>query len=99
MTDLMLTGRVPFEGTTQVQTLMAHLKQEVPDMVREDGVPVPVELQQVILKCLKKDAEERFGSMNDVIIGTLPFVATMFVMIALLVAFPELALWLPKLFY
>ncbi|MCP5154242.1 MAG: TRAP transporter large permease [Ectothiorhodospiraceae bacterium] len=39
------------------------------------------------------------GSMNDVIIGTLPFVATMFVMIALLVAFPELALWLPKLFY
>ena len=39
------------------------------------------------------------GSMNDVITGTLPFVATMFVMIALLVIFPELALWLPELFY
>ena len=39
------------------------------------------------------------GSMNDVITGTLPFVATMFVMIALLVLFPELALWLPELFY
>ena len=39
------------------------------------------------------------GSMNDVITGTLPFVATMFVMIALLVIFPELALWLPKVFY
>ena len=39
------------------------------------------------------------GSMNDVIVGTLPFVATMFVMIALLVIFPELALWLPEMFY
>ena len=39
------------------------------------------------------------GSMNDVIAGTLPFVATMFVMIALLVLFPGLALWLPELFY
>lgn len=39
------------------------------------------------------------GSMNDVIVGTLPFVATMFVMIALLVMFPQLALWLPQKFY
>ncbi len=39
------------------------------------------------------------GSMNDVIIGTLPFVATMFVMIVLLVLFPNIALWLPSLFY
>lgn len=39
------------------------------------------------------------GSMNDVIVGTLPFVATMFVMIALLVIFPQLALWLPQKFY
>ena len=39
------------------------------------------------------------GSMNDVIAGTLPFVATMFVMIALLVIFPEIALWLPEIFY
>ena len=66
---LMLTGRVPFEGTTQVQTLMAHLKQEVPEMVRDDGVPIPPEIQHVILKCLKKDANERFSSMNDVILA------------------------------
>ncbi len=39
------------------------------------------------------------GSMNDVIVGTLPFVLTMFVMIALLVAFPNIALWLPQMFY
>ena len=39
------------------------------------------------------------GAFNDVMIGTLPFVLTMFCMVALLMAFPEMALWLPSLFY
>ena len=39
------------------------------------------------------------GSMNDVMIGIIPFVLAMFVMIGLLVAFPAIALWLPRLFY
>ena len=38
------------------------------------------------------------GSMNAVIIGSLPFVVAMFVMVGLLVAFPSLALWLPNAF-
>jgi len=38
------------------------------------------------------------GSLNDVIIGALPFVVTLFVMIVLLVAFPRIALWLPEHF-
>jgi tripartite ATP-independent transporter DctM subunit len=36
------------------------------------------------------------GSMNDVIIGTAPFVFTLFVMIFLLTVYPDLALWLPR---
>ncbi len=39
------------------------------------------------------------GAMNDVIVGTLPFVLTMFVMIVMLVMFPQIALYLPGLFY
>ncbi|MFT5390834.1 MAG: C4-dicarboxylate transporter DctM subunit [Gammaproteobacteria bacterium] len=39
------------------------------------------------------------GSMNDVIIGTAPFVITMFVMIGILVLVPQLALFLPEMFY
>jgi len=39
------------------------------------------------------------GKMGDVMIGALPFVATMFAMIALLMMFPQLALWLPERFY
>ncbi|WP_245957073.1 TRAP transporter large permease [Aestuariispira insulae] len=39
------------------------------------------------------------GAITDVIIGTLPFIATMFVMIALLLAWPGMATWLPQQFY
>ncbi|MEH6526563.1 MAG: TRAP transporter large permease subunit, partial [Sneathiella sp.] len=39
------------------------------------------------------------GRLNDVMIGTLPFVLTMFVMIGMLLAFPQIALWLPELVY
>jgi tripartite ATP-independent transporter DctM subunit len=39
------------------------------------------------------------GTMNDVIIGASPFVVTLFVMIGLLVMFPQIALFLPQLFY
>jgi tripartite ATP-independent transporter DctM subunit len=37
----------------------------------------------------------RAGPINDVIVGTAPFVVTLIVMIGLLVLFPGLALWLP----
>jgi tripartite ATP-independent transporter DctM subunit len=36
------------------------------------------------------------GPIYDVIIGSAPFVVTLMVMIALLIAFPQIALWLPK---
>ncbi|MDX1737872.1 MAG: TRAP transporter large permease [Alphaproteobacteria bacterium] len=39
------------------------------------------------------------GVLKDVMVGTLPFVLTMFAMIALLIAYPSIALWLPSLFY
>ncbi|MEO8136827.1 MAG: TRAP transporter large permease, partial [Betaproteobacteria bacterium] len=39
----------------------------------------------------------REGSLYEVIIGALPFVITMMVMIAILIAFPNLAMWLPNM--
>ena len=36
------------------------------------------------------------GQIHDVIVGALPFVLTLMIMIAVLVAWPELALWLPR---
>ncbi|XXK30205.1 TRAP transporter large permease [Rhodobacteraceae bacterium nBUS_24] len=39
------------------------------------------------------------GEMLDVMKGAAPFVLTMFAMIVLLLVFPDIALWMPSLFY
>ena len=39
------------------------------------------------------------GEMLDVMKGAAPFVLTMFAMIVLLLIFPDIALWMPSLFY
>jgi len=51
----------------------------------------PVGLNLFVVQSLRKS-----GSMTAVITGSLPFVLALFVMVALLVAFPQLALWLPQ---
>jgi C4-dicarboxylate transporter, DctM subunit len=53
----------------------------------------PVGLNLFVVQSLRKT-----GSMNAVIVGSLPFVAAMFAMILLLALFPDLALWLPRVF-
>jgi C4-dicarboxylate transporter, DctM subunit len=50
----------------------------------------PVGLNLFVVQNLRKS-----GSMNDVIIGALPFVMAMFLLLLLLAWFPGLALWLP----
>jgi len=51
----------------------------------------PVGLNLFVVQSLRTS-----GSMTAVIVGSLPFVLALFVMVALLVAFPSLALWLPQ---
>lgn len=53
----------------------------------------PVGLNLFVVQSLRKS-----GSMTDVIVGSLPFVLAMFVMLALLAFFPDIALWLPRVF-
>lgn len=38
------------------------------------------------------------GSINDVFLGVAPFVVALFVMVALIIAFPEIVMWLPTYF-
>jgi tripartite ATP-independent transporter DctM subunit len=54
-------------------------------------VTPPVGLNLFVVQNLRPS-----GSMNDVIVGTAPFVLTLFLMLALLALFPDLALWLPR---
>ncbi|MGG5818073.1 TRAP transporter large permease [Falsiroseomonas sp. HW251] len=44
-------------------------------------------------------AVRREGTIAEVFVGTIPFFAAMVVMTALLVAFPDLALWMPRMMY
>jgi len=53
----------------------------------------PVGLNLFVVQSLRTK-----GTLNDVIIGSVPFVLTMIIAIVLLAVFPELALWLPKTF-
>jgi tripartite ATP-independent transporter DctM subunit len=53
----------------------------------------PVGLNLFVVQSLRKG-----GSLNDVIAGSVPFVLAMFAMLAMLVVFPGLALWLPAQF-
>ena len=51
----------------------------------------PVGLNLFVVQNLRKN-----GSLNDVIMGTLPFVLALFVLLGLLALWPGLALWLPQ---
>ncbi len=53
----------------------------------------PVGLNLFVVQSLRKS-----GSMTAVIVGSLPFVFAMFLMLALLAAFPAIALWMPQMF-
>jgi C4-dicarboxylate transporter DctM subunit len=53
----------------------------------------PVGMNLFVVQSLRKS-----GSMGAVIVGSLPFVAALFAMVAALAAFPDLALWLPRVF-
>ena len=53
----------------------------------------PVGLNLFVVQSLRES-----GSMNDLMIGALPFVLMLLTMVGLLALFPGLALWLPQFF-
>ena len=61
----MATGRRPFSGDSKLSTLASILHQEPPPAV-SSGEPVPRELERIIARCLKKNAQRRWQSMADV---------------------------------
>lgn len=60
----MLTGRVPFEGATPLQTLQKHIEEQpVPPSLLNPAVPYSVE--QVILCAMNKDPRLRFQTPHE----------------------------------
>ncbi len=62
----MLTGSRPFFRRTPVETAAAVLYDEIPAL-RDYQKDVPELLEQIILRCLEKEPEDRFQSMEDII--------------------------------
>jgi len=60
----MLAGRRPFGGDTPPQIAIAILRDDPPPLASLDGrVPQPIE--EIIMRCLEKNPEERFHSAHD----------------------------------
>jgi len=60
----MLTGRRPFQRSTQVETLAAILN-DVPPAIDETAPGTPLGLKRVVNRCLEKDPAQRFQSAAD----------------------------------
>jgi serine/threonine protein kinase len=63
----MAAGRRPFAAATSLDTLVSILQVE-PAPLREYAPEVPAELQRIISKALRKDREERYQTINDLLI-------------------------------
>jgi serine/threonine-protein kinase len=64
----MLAGRAPFERATDLATMMAHVAEAPPPIhVAAPEAVVPIELEAVVMRCLAKRPEDRFGSMDELL--------------------------------
>jgi predicted ATPase len=64
---LMTTGRLPFSGSTDVQTLdfICHAE---PEAMARFNYEVPSELVRIIRKCLEKEVERRYQSARELLV-------------------------------
>lgn len=71
----LLTGRTPFEGKNMVQ-LLANALEKAPPSPTQFRAEVPPDLARVVLRCLSKQATERFGSYEELRLALMPFSST-----------------------
>ena len=63
----MTTGRLPFPGSSDIQTidLIRHTE---PEAMARFNYEVPAELERIIRKCLEKDVERRYQSARELFV-------------------------------
>ncbi|HEX7605042.1 MAG TPA: hypothetical protein VF316_25670, partial [Polyangiaceae bacterium] len=68
----LLTGQVPFPADTVTQ-LTAMVVADAPQSIRKLREDVPEELRNIVLKCLEKKRDDRFGSVGELVMALTPF--------------------------
>lgn len=63
----MLTGRAPFDGQTSSDVLAAILERE-PVPLKSLAPDVPAEFQRIVAKALRKDQDERYQGIKDMLV-------------------------------
>ena len=65
----MLAGRVPFTAPAPVDVILKHLHDApVPPRELRPELNIAPELEQIVLRCLAKGREERFQSMDELLV-------------------------------
>ena len=62
----MVTGKVPFDADTPVSVALKHM-QEVPDEPIKLNQNVPFAVNQIIMKSMKKDPNDRYQNASEII--------------------------------
>jgi serine/threonine protein kinase len=63
MTYEMLTGKLPFEGRTQQEMMIARLRNDpIPLRERRPGMEFPENVEKVLLKGMARNADERYST-------------------------------------
>ena len=64
----MLTGKVPFDKSNSVNTLMAHVNEPPPPLrVTNPAIVVSPHMEEIVARCLAKDPDTRFTSMDELL--------------------------------
>src|SRR5690606_1680775 len=59
-----LTGELPFKAATHVE-LAQQVLEKPPPRPRDLAPQLPAELEAVVLRCLEKDPDDRYGTAGD----------------------------------
>ena len=64
----MVAGRLPFDGSTSSEVLASILSEGEPQPLARYSRDVPIELERIALKALRKDREQRYQTVKDLML-------------------------------
>src|SRR5205823_7933086 len=63
-----MVGKPPFEGRHQIDIILKHINEDVPEPVApRGGVAIPAAVSALVRKCAARDPNDRFQSMDEVL--------------------------------